>query len=35
VEPNQKLMFRVTVATGDTALSSTLKEFVKQQILAL
>eukprot|EP00873_Tetraselmis_striata_P008662 jgi/Tetstr1/428926/TSEL_018902.t1 len=35
VEPNQKLMFRVTVATGDTALSSTLKEFIKQQILAL
>eukprot|EP00192_Tetraselmis_astigmatica_P009597 CAMPEP_0117664690 /NCGR_PEP_ID=MMETSP0804-20121206/9368_1 /TAXON_ID=1074897 /ORGANISM="Tetraselmis astigmatica, Strain CCMP880" /LENGTH=955 /DNA_ID=CAMNT_0005471967 /DNA_START=71 /DNA_END=2938 /DNA_ORIENTATION=+ len=35
VEPNSKQQLRVTVATGDPTLSSTLKELIKQQILAM
>ncbi|XP_075265827.1 uncharacterized protein LOC142358282 [Convolutriloba macropyga] len=35
VEPNSKQQLRVTVATGDPTLSSTLKELIKQQILAV
>jgi len=35
VEPNSKLQLRVTVSSGDATLSSTLKEAIKQQILAV